>query len=61
LVGFKPDSRFIISTKNIGFDTDVKNARRFGLEAMALRNATEDMREGLAAFLEKCQPVFKDK
>jgi enoyl-CoA hydratase/carnithine racemase len=44
---------------NIGFDTDVKSARRFGLEAMALTNATDDMREGLAAFLEKRQPVFK--
>jgi enoyl-CoA hydratase len=44
---------------NIGFDTDVKSSRRFGLEAMTLTNATNDMREGLAAFLEKRQPVFK--
>jgi enoyl-CoA hydratase/carnithine racemase len=44
---------------NIGFDTDVKSARRFGLEAMTLTNATKDMREGLAAFLEKRPPVFK--
>jgi enoyl-CoA hydratase/carnithine racemase len=46
---------------NIGFDTDVKSARRFGLEAMTLTNATNDMREGLAAFLEKRQPVFRGK
>jgi 1,4-dihydroxy-2-naphthoyl-CoA synthase len=43
----------------MGFDTDVKSARRFGLEAMTLTNAMDDMRKGLAAFLEKRQPVFK--
>ena len=42
-----------------GYDTDVKNARRYVLEAMALTNATNDMREGLSAFLEKRQPSFK--
>jgi enoyl-CoA hydratase len=44
---------------NIGFNTDVKSSRGFGLEVMTLTNATRDMREGLAAFLEKRQPHFK--
>jgi enoyl-CoA hydratase len=44
---------------NIGFNTDVKSSRGFGLEVMTLTNATHDMREGLAAFLEKRQPHFK--
>jgi len=44
---------------NLGYDTDVKNARRYALEAMALLASTNDMREGLNAFFEKRQPVFK--
>jgi enoyl-CoA hydratase len=44
---------------HVGYDVDVKSARRYVLEAMALTNATNDMREGLSAFLEKRQPVFK--
>jgi enoyl-CoA hydratase/carnithine racemase len=53
--------KLIKKALNIGFDTDVKSARGFGLEAMTLTNATQDMREGLAAFLEKRQPRFKGK
>lgn len=44
---------------NLGYDTDVKNARRYALEATALTVSTNDMREGLNAFFEKRKPVFK--
>lgn len=44
---------------NLGYDTDVKTARRYALEAMALTTVTNDMKEGLNAFFEKRQPIFK--
>ena len=44
---------------NAGVETDLDNGARFETEAMCLTFATADKQEGMAAFLEKRQPVFR--
>lgn len=43
---------------NAGIEMDLDNALRFETEAVALSFSTDDKREGMAAFLEKRDPVF---
>ncbi len=46
---------------NSGIDMDIANASRFEAEAFAMTFATEDKREGMAAFLEKREAKFTGK
>lgn len=44
-----------------GFDVDLRNACLIERDAFALCFTTEDQKEGMGAFLEKRQPVFKGR
>ena len=44
---------------NAGMEMDLDNAMRFETEAMSLTFSTQDKKEGMTAFLEKREPVFK--
>jgi enoyl-CoA hydratase/carnithine racemase len=43
-----------------GLQTDVEHGLEIELHAVAIHNVLDDTREGIAAFKEKRQPVFKD-
>jgi enoyl-CoA hydratase len=53
--------RFIIDAVNKGLDMPFAEAAAYEATLFGLVAATEDMREGTAAFLEKRKPVFKGK
>lgn len=46
---------------NAGLDTDLNTGSRFEIEAMTQCFASEDKTEGMTAFVEKRDPVFKNK
>lgn len=46
---------------NAGLDTDLNTGSRFEIEAMTQCFASEDKSEGMTAFVEKRDPVFKNK
>ena len=43
---------------HVSADTDLRSARRYGLEALALLVGSPDWQEGMAAFVEKREPRF---
>ena len=51
----------IIKSINEGLDMDLDDGAKNEADLFAKLSATEDMHEGLAAFLEKRRPQFKDK
>jgi enoyl-CoA hydratase len=51
----------IIKSVNDGLDMSLEDGLKNEADLFAKLTATEDMREGLAAFLEKRRPQFKDK
>jgi enoyl-CoA hydratase len=53
--------RYIIQAINRGFDMPFGDATIFEATLFGLIAATEDMREGTSAFLEKRKPVFKGR
>lgn len=46
---------------NIGANVDIETGMRYEANAFAVCFTTEDQKEGMAAFLEKRSPKFKDK
>jgi len=46
---------------NCGFNLDLDKALKFEIECFANCFGTEDHDEGIAAFIEKRKPSFKDK
>jgi len=51
----------IIESVNNGLEMSLDDALVNDAKLFAGLTATEDMREGLGAFLEKRRPIFKDK
>ncbi len=51
----------IIESVNEGLESSLENGLKNEAELFAKLTATEDMREGVAAFLEKRRPQFKDR
>ena len=43
---------------HVSADVDLRSARRYGLEALALLVGSPDWQEGMAAFVEKRAPRF---
>jgi enoyl-CoA hydratase/carnithine racemase len=43
---------------HVSADTDLRSARRYGLESLALLVGSADWQEGMAAFIEKRAPRF---
>jgi enoyl-CoA hydratase/carnithine racemase len=43
---------------HVAADTDLRSARRYGLEALALLVGSPDWQEGMRAFIEKREPRF---
>jgi enoyl-CoA hydratase len=53
--------KFAKSAMDLGIETDLETGLLIERELFAECFATEDMREGLTAFLEKRKPNFKGK
>jgi enoyl-CoA hydratase len=54
-------ARYIIQAVNRGLDTSLAEAQALEAALFGLAAATDDMREGTAAFLEKRKPVFRGR